>query len=1148
MRLVLLLAAMGMNYGVGCECAPRRAPSSPDAGVALALRIPVGGEVWAGRQLRTLTWEGNEGPVTVEFSLDTGGTWTTIATALDATTLDWLVPAADSETCLVRVTDGAGRIATSSVFTIDSTAPTVQFLAPDAGVLLRPGEVTAVQWTASDRALAPLPITIELSSNAGSTWTVLSQAEPNDGAFGWMVSLPEASRARLQVSAVDLAGNIGTASSGDFTIDGAPPVFTPGTFRINGGATSTSNLFVRVDFEARDDGSPVSAFCLKYDDPAQPASTDPCWQSVTPVALLAGSVDFRLGFAPRAYPVFGWARNVSGLTSSLSNGGTGVAGTDSATITFAPLQPPDVTRVTASPTPSGNALTIPAGNTVYVRWRATTSGAFGPTPISVFFTTDDVTFTQVAAGLPNAAGPGCSLTAGDTGCYAWTNASPTSSYFRVRVGAVDTNARQTFRSTPPLNVASTLQILAGSTDPGTGGSAEAAVFITQNVDSVYGFPQSFLVSEAGVVYFNDAFRGLLVVDPLDGVQRLVLPRTGVITDGPVPGATLGQPVRLTFDSQGRVLIFDANVIRRFDPVAHTVETILGGGTDATSPVVAPRDLSISSAGGNVANLLLFATSDGKIYFQASGYFGRLDAGYTLRVYDPAANAGAGEVRTLAFSGRGDGLSATQDITTCEGYAMGATWDLASGALTRIVLGLGHRTATCTDTQNGTYFSVISPTTLQPIAPHPPDYDDSLGLTVGGDGALYRFSRRTNVIHRFDVATQTFTLIAGTGINGTCPDGSAALSCDLDVADVWATRSGRLYFLDRGRIRTIDQAGNVYTLSGTTLAAGDGAEATFARIGSPFDVKLWNNAGTDTVVFVDGTQFRIREFPVGGFIHTVAGNGSDGVPDLVAPALAQPISYNQNGTINDIYLQVHPTTGTLFTSREGPYLSKIDRQTGLWSDLAGGGTVNYFSAAAQNALGPTIDFTDSYSPKAVGFDGANTLLFHKMRYVNSRYEDAFLKRFDLSTNRMVTLAGVGGVASTTMSPDGTPAATARVSYDTVGANWDAVGNRWLLFNPNEPNVIRALPVGGTLTTVATLGTDVLSFALRRTATVHRLYLCRDTGELAVFDVATNTETALPWPITRMQCTGRNLVYSATRGSVLFPFTLDGVGGIGEYFTP
>jgi len=476
--------------------------------------------------------------------------------------------------------------------------------------------------------------------------------------------------------------------------------------------------------------------------------------------------------------------------------------------------------------------------------------------------------------------------------------------------------------------------------------------------------------------------------------------------------------------------------------------------------------------------------------------------------------------------------------------MGASYDRATSALTSVVLGLGHRTPGCPDPNNDTAYSVLNPTTLTPSAPHPGNYDDYGTFAVGGNGTLYTFSRRGSLIQRFDLATHSFVTVVGSGINGTCADGTPALSCNLDVSDVTATRSGQLYFVDRGRIRTVDQAGAVYTLMGASLTAGDGLESAYARIGSPFDVKVWSNAGTPTVVFFDATQFRIREFPIGGVIQTIAGTGSHGTPNLTAPAVSQPLSYADNGTLNELYFQVHPTLGTLFSSRAPPFFSKLDRSTGLWVDLAGGGATPYY--ATTDALGLSVNFTSSYSPKAIGFDGANKLLLQKFRYNNNRAEDSFLENFDLSTNHLTQLAGVTGAADVFMCADGTPRASCAMSYARSGAAWDATASRWLVLNPGEPTLVRAVsPTSVALSTVVTLSTPVVSIALNRGAAVNKLYFCRDTGVLGVYDFTTSTESTLPWPIARMKCTGRNLVWVPTRNTVVFPFTIDGVGGIAEY---
>lgn len=1052
-----------------------------------------------------------------------------MAGPLAADGLSWTVPLLDCERCTLELEHDAG-LTTSAAFVIDSTLPVVTLTGPDAGALVPLGAARPLLWQATDARLKAMPVELEVSFDGG--WSSLASSQSAAGRFDFTPTT-EGSLVRVRARATDLAGNVGVAVSEPFTVDGSPPVFTPGSFRIDGNGTSTTR-FVTVRLEVRDDASPVTAVCLKYDDRSAPDPADACWVSMSPSALLQLVTPFRLGFPQGRYQVFGWARNAAGLVSTL----TDTPGTDTASVDFAPVPPPDLSFVVAGSTPSGTGTTFGPGSTVYVRWRAQSPTAF---TLSVYTTTDDSSFTQVVAGLSNAPGAGCQVSGLETGCLALP--APTTGYFRVRLGASDVNGRSSFRSTPPLNVGSTLRVLAGSLDPGTSGSAEVAVFATQNQTSSFTFPGNLVVTAAGTVYFNDVQRGLLEVSPLDGVQRLAVPRLTPF-DG---GFGLSQPVRIALDAQERVLIYDANLIRRYDPQTKTLETLIGGGT-STATTVAPRALQLPTANPNTSILLLFGTPDGRLWFQTDEV-----APFTaprLRVYDPADG---GLVRTLPLVGNGDGLDAGQDLSVCQGWHLGATFDPVTGALDTVLAAVRHNLVPeCPSPPSRLYYLARFDGAGRNAGQHPALFDEYTGYSVGANGALYGMNRRTNVITRYagpDAGPTQFTVIAGTGRNGSCPDGTLATACDLDVSDVYASRTGQVYFFDRGRVRTLDQSNRVYTLMGVPMFAGDGVDAREARIGVPFDVKAWRDGGTDVVVFYDATQFRFREFPVGGVMRTIAGNGTEGQPSTTLPADTQSISYNQNGTINEVFFQVHPTRGDVYTNRGPQYLSRLDRQTNRWVDLIGGGSVPYYLAAAENAPGATVDFTGSYSPKVIGFDGVDTLMFFKWRYASFRGEDAFLKLVSLTPpHPMRTLAGSVGTGATTL-PGAGAAVTSQLPFTTAGASWDGIGNRWVVFSPSEPQVVRALPEGGPWAALMTSTFSLSSVVARRTTLQHRLYGCRSTtGQLVELDVTTNSQRVLPWPIPRLRCVGKSLALSPAGDSLLVPVMQDGAGAILQYVLP
>ena len=129
-----------------------------------------------------------------------------------------------------------------------------------------------------------------------------------------------------------------------------------------------------------------------------------------------------------------------------------------------------------------------------------------------------MTFTSIAAALPNAAGTGCTLQATDTGCYVWTNNIPASGFFRIRVVLTDNNGM--IARTPSNFVnGSKVNTIAGNTDPGLGASAQTAIFYNFTGSQPSADPNSFVITNDGTIYFRDIYRGILTVSPYDGIQR-----------------------------------------------------------------------------------------------------------------------------------------------------------------------------------------------------------------------------------------------------------------------------------------------------------------------------------------------------------------------------------------------------------------------------------------------------------------------------------------------------------------------------------------------------------------------------------------------------------------------------------------------------
>jgi hypothetical protein len=77
--------------------------------LSLSLLAPNGGEVITADSSYPVTWSntGDINDVLIEYSTDNGATWVSVDTASNTGLYNWLVPAKDSNQCLVRISDSS---------------------------------------------------------------------------------------------------------------------------------------------------------------------------------------------------------------------------------------------------------------------------------------------------------------------------------------------------------------------------------------------------------------------------------------------------------------------------------------------------------------------------------------------------------------------------------------------------------------------------------------------------------------------------------------------------------------------------------------------------------------------------------------------------------------------------------------------------------------------------------------------------------------------------------------------------------------------------------------------------------------------------------------------------------------------------------
>jgi hypothetical protein len=799
--------------------------------------------------------------------------------------------------------------------------------------------------------------------------------------------------------------------------------------------------------------------------------------------------------------------------------------------------------------PTDDETSVSAGGAIYIKWRAGDDLPLPEKPIDLSYTTDELNYQPIATGLANTPTEGCTLRNEQTGCLVWRGPFP-AGYFRVRVIATDADGKVSAASTAPLNVSPPLRFLAGNTDPGTNVSALSGLLLSRSSNQRIADGGALVVLPNGVIYVRDIERGIMKVDPADGVLRLLIPLGSASSGdgGPASEATVSAVWRLALDHQQRVLIFDGDRIRRIDTTQQpeTIDTIIGGGSsldDAIGPleVRLPVNQPLFNA---EKKLLLFAMPNGDIYFRADRISQTSKGGARLRVL----RAATGQVESLSFSGIGDSGDLAQDISECRLENVGMVYDPASSQIEALLAEVSHRweLPACPAEISSYHWANVDSQTLLSAAPHPSGPSQDGVLIQGMDGQLYQVHRRNNRVYRFDRAESAWTVVLGSGKRGFCPDGTTALACDVDLNDLFVDAQGRIFFIDRGQLRSVDAVGRVGTVLGQSRHFGDGDDALSARFGRVTSLRLWRRDQQDRVLLLDAMALRIREFVIGGAITTLAGNGSNRELDFDRAATAQGL-YVEAFRPNE-RIEVAPGSGDVFFSgrRSGRRrVVQLVRDTGQWVSLVGGGTTLHTDAGADGLPGAEVQIHGD-SPGILGRDPSGLLVCGGRWTLDCRgMADVLMKHYSFAEGTQSPFAGVIGCADSSICADTTLTASCklRTCHALTTPVYDPVDGHWLFLDSDDRSV-RQLTAGGDVQTLVVLPRAALSIALD--PAVDTLYYCATSdGRLYRYPLATGVEAAYPWPVPKMKCSGDTLRFSAERHSLIFVYEQDGVPGIAEY---
>ena len=789
---------------------------------------------------------------------------------------------------------------------------------------------------------------------------------------------------------------------------------------------------------------------------------------------------------------------------------------------------------------------ITAGSDVYIRWTASGS-LLGATPVTLFFTTDDTNYTQLATGLTNGQNTCSSITGSGsasgsaTGCYKWAAGSPTSTYFKIRVSATNSYGSTSFGNSSPLN-SSSFQILAGNTETGINGAANSGIFQSQYNTNGWVDAQSVVVNSKGTVYFRDINQGLLTVSPTDGILRQLIPlgATSSGDGGNISSAKLRSPVSIAIDGSDRLLIFDYDRIRRvdFSTSPASITTIIGGGSSTTDSVSVGTNLKFTASAGSYVGVYykfpMIALPNGDIYFFSDSFqtFGTK----RLRIYSGATHA----VASLYISGSSSTVSSipygVTDYTKCGLQMPAFEFDPATSTVSKLfgVVAASSAQNGCfsTNVSSGTWSTMMKFDLSTGIVDNSIVPSAYLGLTSNGaynapstvqslDGQIYFIDRNTYYLTRYNSSTNTWTKIIGNGTRGGCADGTAALSCAIDPGGAFVDAQGHAYFVDRGRIRTVVN-GNIVTLFGQSVDYGDGGLATNARFG--LNVSIAERSDSRIIVH-DILANKIRMFSRGQNVVTIAGNGTYNYSSALSAAVTQPLPSQAQyaafylDNLDNLYYNVN---GVGIRELPASYASDSATAWNVLTDSAShnwfSGSTSYSAAANTGSFAGALTFNLVNDYRLLGSNGTS-LLYFADKY-SGGYYDGVYGEFNTASGAYSMDMGPG-TGNTAFCADGTSLASCASSYiQTIPATYDAASSLWLILNPDSKTV-RTFGTGktGTLQTSTTFANAASSFTFKRFASYNShayYYYCSiSDGRVYLRDADSAREVPLNWPISVCQ---------------------------------
>jgi hypothetical protein len=346
--------------------------------------------------------------------------------------------------------------------------------------------------------------------------------------------------------------------------------------------------------------------------------------------------------------------------------------------------------------------------------------------------------------------------------------------------------------------------------------------------------QSLIVAPSGKAYVKHGIQGLLEIDMYTAAAtRLIIKDTTHATTS--SSERLREPMRMTLDNQGRVLILDrlndadSAVISRLNLRTFGINTsvqmadIIGGGTQTTDADKAANQIKITWNEGLKLFSTLVALPDGSIVFSADSTTALLGT-FKLRKYDPSRLTNS-QVSTITLSVLdSDGVAIQSPggnlLSTFEPYSnVAVSFDSNKEEISKLYLRgcSGYGTSPSRECNEIVMMEFDGTGQFVRFLPEAAAWQwGASALQIDAFGRLLMVNSKAGYVGRLDVknsSAQWTSIFSEDGRgSGYCDNGSFAGLCRVRVSDVTVTQSGILFFVDNDKIRFVDLDGAIKTLT------------------------------------------------------------------------------------------------------------------------------------------------------------------------------------------------------------------------------------------------------------------------------------------------------------------------------------------------